>query len=197
MERSDTTRQHISDLVDGEAEPESLAALLPQLRDGDGRQAWDIYHLIGDAVRSVGPAPVMREDFAARFAARFAAEPLLLAPRRRLLSRLAGWPTTLAAVAAAGVGFVIAPGLMRDVGPGLPVAAPVASVTAAPGDSDAVLAVATPGTGHGVKRAPVAAASAGHDDNLDYISLHHSVHSSLYGGMPALQPAVLETSPQR
>ena len=118
MERSESakasTKEQVSGLVDGEADPDDLRDLMAQLREGEGRQAWDRYHQIGDAIRSTEPGPAMRADFGARFAERFAAEPILLPPRRKLLARLGGWPTTMAALAAAGFGFFIAPCLGDD-----------------------------------------------------------------------------------
>lgn len=177
-----STKEKISGLVDGDADPEGLRALIAQLREGEGRQAWDVYHQIGDAIRSTEPGPQMSAGFEQRFAARFAAEPILLPPRRTLLARLGSWPTTMAAVAAAGFGFFIAPQLMRDAGPSLPV-----STTAA--TSVSIPAASVPTT------ATTAAADA--DGSLDYILLHHRAHASLYGATPAIRPAVLEAAPHR
>ena len=180
MERSDnsgkqaakaTTKEKVSGLVDGDIDPDGLRALIAQLREGEGRQAWDLYHQIGDAIRSAEPAPAMSADFEQRFAARFAAEPILLPPRRTLLQRLGSWPTTMAAVAAAGFGFFIAPSLMRDAGPSLPVSTTAATSVPAP--------------------------AADGDGTLDYIQLHHSAHASLYGATVAIRPAVLEAGPKR
>ncbi len=184
MERSETIREQVSALVDGDIEPDGLRASMSQLREGEGRHAWDLYHQIGDAIRSAEPAPAMRRDFAARFAERFATEPLLLQPRRSLLSRLQHWPTTMAAVAAALFGFVVAPSLMRDSLPSGQPFASTAQVTAA--------VKATPTTAGATAGSTAAAASA--DDKLDYIALHHSAHPSLYGATPAIRPAVLDTA---
>ncbi len=185
MERSETIREQVSALVDGDIEPDGLRASMSQLREGEGRRAWDLYHQIGDAIRSVEPAPAMRRDFAARFAERFAAEPLLLPPRRSLFARLQHWPTTIAAVAAALFGFVVAPSLMRD---SLPVGQPLAS-SALPGPTVAVSAAVATSSHRGA--VPIA------DDKPDYIALHHSAHPSLYGAMPALRPAALDTAARR
>ncbi len=200
MDSSETTRQQVSDLVDGEADPESLPALLARLRDGDGRQAWALYHQIGDALRSVDPAPAISPDFEARFAARLAAEPVVLAPRRRLRARLACWPTTLAALAAAGFGFFVAPTLMRDAGPALPIGAPVGAPIAtapalAPASAPASSAAPALSAAAAAPAPELQSAAAGSDDTLAYITLHHSAHSSLYGGLPALRPAVLDNTP--
>lgn len=192
MERSDDShkgpakaadREHISALLDGEADPDGLRAVIAQLREGEGRQAWDLYHQIGDAIRSAEPGPAMRADFSARFAERFAAEPILLPPRRSLMSRLGAWPTTIAAVAAAGFGFFIAPSLMRDASDALPAAATTARS-----------APATP-----LLDSPQVAqqVAADNDATLDYIALHHRAHASLYGAAPAMRPAVLDAASHR
>ena len=187
MERRESTqtsmKEKVSGLVDGEADPDGLRALMAQLREGEGRQVWDLYHQIGDVIRSGEPGPAMRADFGARFAERFAAEPILLPPRRSLMKRLGGWPTTIAAVAAAGFGFVIAPSLVRDAGPSLPAPTPAVMTAAAP-----------------VPAAPIAVdaqALADGDDTLDYIALHHRAHASLYGAAPAIRPAALDTGSSR
>ncbi len=186
MERRDSTKvtakEKISALVDGEADPDGLREWVAQLAQSEGRQVWDVYHQIGDTLRSAEPGPAMSEDFGARFAERFASEPILLPPRRSLMARLGGWPTTMAAVAAAGFGFFIAPSLMRDAGPVAPASVATGMQAAAPALS---------------MTAAVQASAADEDETLDYIALHQRAHASLYGAAPALHPAVLEaTSPR-
>lgn len=72
--------ERISALMDGEFDPDELAALLDEA-DTSGRPLWDDYHLIGDALRS-DELTLPRSDsaFMASFAARLEAEPHLLAP---------------------------------------------------------------------------------------------------------------------
>ncbi len=204
-----STKEKVSGLVDGDADPDGLRALMAQLREGEGRQAWDLYHQIGDAIRSAEPGPLMSADFDQRFAERFAAEPILLPPRRNLLARIGGWPTTMAAIAAAGFGFFIAPSLMRDAGPSLPVSTTAATSVQAP----AATVPSTASMGQGPAMAQVAAlsanayspasgqaatpASADGDGTLDYIVLHHRAHASLYGATPAIRPVVLEAAQHR
>ncbi len=205
-----STKEKVSGLIDGDADPDGLRALMAQLREAEGRQAWDLYHQIGDAIRSADPGPAMSADFDQRFAARFAAEPILLPPRRNVLARLGAWPTTLAAVAAAGFGFFIAPSLMRDAGPSLPVSttaatrvpAPAAAVppTASMGQGPAMAQVAALSDGEAYSQASgqvTTPASADGDGTLDYITLHHRAHASLYGATPAIRPVVLEAAPHR
>lgn len=72
--------ERISALMDGEFDPDELAALLDEA-DTSGRPLWDDYHLIGDALRSDDLAlPRSESAFMASFAARLEAEPHLLAP---------------------------------------------------------------------------------------------------------------------
>ena len=73
--------QSLSTMVDAEASEDEIAACLASMRqDGDIRQRWSEYHLIGAAMRGIEPTP---SDFASRFAALLADEPTILAPHRR------------------------------------------------------------------------------------------------------------------
>ena len=78
----------LSAALDGEAADAETDACIDALkRDADLRQSWSDYHLIGDLMRGVAP---MQDDFMARFSAQLAAEPTVLAPRRRV------WPQRVA-----------------------------------------------------------------------------------------------------
>lgn len=73
--------QSLSTMVDAEASEDEIAACLASMKqDGDIRQRWSEYHLIGAAMRGIEPTP---SDFASRFAALLADEPTILAPHRR------------------------------------------------------------------------------------------------------------------
>jgi sigma-E factor negative regulatory protein RseA len=75
-------KDRISELMDGELQGAAAAASIDRLareRDGEALEAWRTYHLIGDAMRDTR---VLSPGFAARVAARLAAEPTVLAPRR-------------------------------------------------------------------------------------------------------------------
>jgi sigma-E factor negative regulatory protein RseA len=68
----------ISELMDGELEGPDAARALSALRgEGEGRQLWRTYHLIGDALRD---QPLLSQRFAERMAASLAEEPTVLAP---------------------------------------------------------------------------------------------------------------------
>lgn len=66
--------EQISELVDGEVDEASIDAALAALRNTRSREDWEIYHRIGDALRSEELANPLSEGFAARMAARLEAE---------------------------------------------------------------------------------------------------------------------------
>jgi sigma-E factor negative regulatory protein RseA len=70
----------ISELMDGELERHASAGPLDALRaEGEARDTWRSYHLIGDAMRD---ARVLSPGFSARVAAKLADEPTVMAPSR-------------------------------------------------------------------------------------------------------------------
>ena len=71
MDTNETLRAHISALVDGELPQADVELALAALKEKDGKQAWDRYHLIRDALRAT-PAPDLSPGFAERLAARLA-----------------------------------------------------------------------------------------------------------------------------
>lgn len=74
-------KDKISEWMDGELDERAGAAVFDALRlNGEAAEAWRTYHLISDAMRDTA---VLSEGFAARFSARLAAEPTVLAPRPR------------------------------------------------------------------------------------------------------------------
>jgi sigma-E factor negative regulatory protein RseA len=112
-----------------------LAQFLSTL-DADGRALWTDYHLIGDVLRSdelAGDA-AMSAAFVARFSARLAEEPHVLAPsalrtsmRRTLALRRRMLPVFAVAAAAATLSWVVVPQLQGLGGADTP--AQVASVS--------------------------------------------------------------------
>ncbi|MGZ3157655.1 MAG: sigma-E factor negative regulatory protein [Burkholderiaceae bacterium] len=73
-------QERISELVDGELASSYLPVTFAALNSEDGQHTWDIYHQIGDVLRSDDMAISMSSDFAASFSARLEAEPTILAP---------------------------------------------------------------------------------------------------------------------
>lgn len=142
MDTKEMIQDKISALADGELDDEQAEVVFALLRSAESLDRWDVYHQIGDALRSDGLAFNMRPDFAARMAARLAAEPAILAPisrvslpetqphNRRIAAndgirqgidirqRIKRWSLTgsLAAVLAVAVtGFFAAPTLMTSL----------------------------------------------------------------------------------
>jgi len=110
MEKNQKNQQQISELMDGELDPVLLPSVMLSVYQMSGRDHWDIYHQIGDVLRSEEMAYIPTKNFYDRLAAQLANEPSLIAPIKRRQSHiLSKWPATAAAAAAVLTGFVIAP----------------------------------------------------------------------------------------
>lgn len=72
--------EDISALTDGEMSEAAISAFLAQMNSPQEKQTWDIYHQIGDVLRSDDLAVPVSADFAKKFSARFASEPVILLP---------------------------------------------------------------------------------------------------------------------
>src|SRR5512144_1098929 len=96
--------EQISRLMDGDLDDAAAEAAFQELKRPDGVEAWVCYHVIGDVLRRAStPTP----GFAARFAARLAAEPTVLAPVARQSSRLPfAWAVAATVAAVMVVGWV-------------------------------------------------------------------------------------------
>ena len=96
--------ERISHLMDGEIEGAEAEAAYGGLKRPEGVEAWVCYHVIGDALRRTsGSMP----GFSERFAARLAAEPVVLAPHPRHGPRLPFvWAAAATAAAVMVVGWV-------------------------------------------------------------------------------------------
>jgi len=79
MDTHKKNREHISALCDDALPKDDLELAGAALRTADGSYAWEVYHLIGDMLRTA-ETPPLSGGFSARLAARLAAEPLH--PRR-------------------------------------------------------------------------------------------------------------------
>jgi sigma-E factor negative regulatory protein RseA len=96
MDTNKKIREYISAFADGELPDADLELALAALREPDGRQAWDLYHRIGDALRSEPGQAELSPGFAARLSDRLDAEPL---PLRRTAARTPSAADALAAIA--------------------------------------------------------------------------------------------------
>ncbi len=128
MRTNEITREQISVLADGELTDQHLDVALAALRQNDALADWEIYHQIGDVLRSDDMALGLSAGFAARMAARLEAEPIIVAPatsndrltvslpspetRTRHPAKRWAIPGMAAAAAMAVVAFVATPQLM-------------------------------------------------------------------------------------
>ncbi|MBS0308856.1 MAG: sigma-E factor negative regulatory protein [Proteobacteria bacterium] len=122
MNTKEQALEHVSALADGELADSHVDLVMASLRHPERRDEWDIYHQIGDMLRSDDMVVSFSTDFSTRLAARLEAEPTIIAPNRQTIAvepRRSGLMRRLAipgmAAAVAGVVFVMAPMVM---GPG-------------------------------------------------------------------------------
>lgn len=199
MNTKDMTQEQISALADGELSSAYIDMALAALRQAESRDTWDVYHQIGDILRSDDMALNMSSDFSARMAARLDAEPTIIAAPlavtaqpseqiavgggqpvhisvaagRRSIKRFALPGMAAAAVAAAA--FIISPQL---------------AVVSAP----APAAVATPqlalASNAGDVRVMTHAGEVLRDSRMDeYLSAHQRFSPSLYSAAQYARPA--------
>ena len=126
MKTDDTQFDNISAMVDGElsnAQWASTVARLGEVNNQDGKKTWEIYHQIGDVLRSDDLAATLSPGFSARFSALLDAEPVVLATKADLVTeaavasnvvmlkqpRFARYMATTSMAAAAAVAFFMAP----------------------------------------------------------------------------------------
>lgn len=67
-------------MADGELSDAQLDSLLASLNEAESKDAWEIYHQIGDVLRSEELAVTFSADFSQRFSEKLNAEPVVLAP---------------------------------------------------------------------------------------------------------------------
>jgi len=106
VEGRGTMDDRISQLMDGELDDREAARLINACgSEGEQRDAWRMYHLIGDAMRDTR---VLSAGFAARVAEKIALEATVLAPKALQPVRSRNWFAVPAALAAgvAGVSVV-------------------------------------------------------------------------------------------
>lgn len=133
--------ENVSSLMDGELTVDEAAREIARLKVSEGevsnREAWDTYHLIGDAMRhgnSGAGVPVLSAGFSARFSERLAQEPTVLAPRATRLLPVKRRFQTIALSAAASVAAIAVVGWMAlsNVKPDAPTELAKAKVAAQP-----------------------------------------------------------------
>lgn len=80
MDTKKMTQEQISAFADGELADGHVDLALAALRQETGRATWDVYHQINDVLCSDDLSCALSPGFSARFAARLASEPTVIAP---------------------------------------------------------------------------------------------------------------------
>jgi sigma-E factor negative regulatory protein RseA len=97
-------KSKISALMDGELARHEADGTLAALKgEGEARDSWRRYHLIGYSMRGTR---LLSGGFAARVAAKLAGEPTVLAPRAKPIFEQRRWQLLSAAASVAAVAFV-------------------------------------------------------------------------------------------
>ncbi len=84
MKTEHIQNDQISAMLDGELSDvqfDSVLASLSEQARPDGKKTWEIYHQIGDVLRSDELAVELSADFSSRFSALLDAEPVIIAPK--------------------------------------------------------------------------------------------------------------------
>jgi len=173
MDTKDSVKERISVFADGETSDEQLNIALADLGSENGRTSWELYHQIGDILRSDDMDVSLSAGFSARMAARLEAEPVFVAPvlavkKQKASVRRLALPGVLAAAAAA-VAFVATPQLMVAMQNKPSLNAAVVVV----GDSGVSRTALASGTGH----AEAAMRTQGIDE---YLMAHQRFSPSVY-----------------
>lgn len=98
-----TAEEEISWWVDGELDAEAAARACERCRGVALMAAWERYHVIHDLFAGCGE---LSGSFTARLSARLAAEPTVLAPRRRPTPAQIAWAAAAGVAAVSVVGWV-------------------------------------------------------------------------------------------
>jgi sigma-E factor negative regulatory protein RseA len=139
MKTNELTREQISAFADGELDAAQQDAMLAALRGEEARADWELYHQIGDVLRSDEMAGGMSRAFSARLAACLETEPVYIAPAAAAARRprLRVIQSMAAAAAVATFAFVVTPSLMEAL-QGEPAHAPALAAATAPQDEQIV-----------------------------------------------------------
>lgn len=159
MNTKEIAREQISALADGELASQQLDVALAALRQAERRADWEVYHQIGDVLRSSDMAVPLSAGFSARMAMRLDAEPTIVAPaltacnsdarpasskQPRSMTKRWTVPSMVAAAAVAAVAFVTTPQLIVALKGKPDAAADTAMVVGSPAAQGAVIAASAP-----------------------------------------------------
>lgn len=120
MNTTNMTREQISAFADGELSDGHLDVVLAALRQDEGRDAWNLYHQTGDALRSDELNVRLSADFNARMFARLDAEPIIMVPANKRVAAKDASPLRrfampgMAAAAVAVAAFLTVPQMMTQ-----------------------------------------------------------------------------------
>ena len=184
-------KSKLSALIDGELERHEAAAPLDALRtDGDVRDAWRNYHLIGDAMRDTR---MLSDGFAGRVAAKLAEEATVIAPVRLAAApERPRWRLLSAAASVAAVAMVSSVWFMLQdsAGPAPQVAQAPLRTAPAKGAQVAPLAAQVPGAAPAARVPPP-------DSANDYLYAHqgYSPRNALQGAAPYVRMVSGEAGP--
>ncbi len=182
MEKDQKNRQKISEFMDGELDQLQITSVISCLRQPSGREQWDIYHRIGDLLRSDDMAYSPSENLCDRVAARLDKEPTFIRPTKSQISTIVGsWSKTTAAAAAAVLtGFLIAPMMFHW-----------------PGNADIPLSTEIPNK---LESKTVLIADAGSEtvnSSEQLVHWHQSSTPSLYGLRTVVHPVSFTSQPRK
>lgn len=215
---TNVTREHVSALLDGELDDGQIEVTLAALRAPEQREIWEMYHQVGDALRSDETALTLSPGFSTRFFARLEAEPTIIAPAvasviGRQVTTASGhlqlggggsvpaertWkrfalPSMVAAAAVATVAFITTPQMMvASDSNDLAVTAPVAVASASSRIANAALespAVVAPVVATVTSAAPEVMLRDPQID--DYLFAHQGFSSSMYSTAQFARSATL------
>lgn len=127
MKMKKMTHEHISAFADAELADPEIAAVLAALRVPERREIWDVYHRIGDVLRSEDLAYEMRPQAQARMAALLDAEPVVFSPFR-MSDRAKRSPNDFDRLTAEQMGSAFTERVRHFFKPGMAVAATAAAV---------------------------------------------------------------------
>jgi sigma-E factor negative regulatory protein RseA len=173
MEKNQKNQQHVSELMDSELDPVLVPSVMSSAYQASDREQWDMYHQIGDVLRSEDMAYAPTRNFCDRLAAQLENEPSFIVPTKRRRSHmLSKWPATAAAAAAVLTGFVIAPTIFHW-----------------PAETHISASLSIPTTADEVVMADKETSDASSREQQNYILWHQSSTPSLYGLRTMVHPA--------
>lgn len=128
MDTKEISREQISALADGELVDAHVNVALAVLRQPEEQITWDLYHQIGDVLRSDEMAFSLSEGFTAKMHARLDAEPAIIAPHIAPQLKSVAAEQIIVPAAAANGGATRRRFVRRFAMPGAAVAAAVVAV---------------------------------------------------------------------